>query len=193
MNSPAGSRHHGSAKQKAAFRRKASRRENAHKEEKMTGDDASSGRFFSFTIDADTAQIVKFEALDASGARHEVSDEEKQTLAHEPCEAGLEEALERAFEAGIACVLGEEGAQAGAEETEDEDEDEDDETAELRHLLLMPLIKHSALRRLMRREALNRAILETLIQHSIEPPPAEAGSNTTAGTQPDRTASARTN
>jgi hypothetical protein len=57
----------------------------------------------------------------------------------------------------------------------DEDEDEDEETeespadAELRHQLLAPLIKRSAVRQLTDRAALHRAILGTLIEHSGAP------------------------
>ena len=113
------------------------------------------------TIDADSADIVRVEGLDAKGGRHELSDEEKASLIKEGrSEERLEEVLEHAFEAGIACVLG-------------DDEDEDEETtqespadAELRHQLLAPLIKRSAVRQLTDRAALHRAILGTLIEHS---------------------------
>ena len=109
------------------------------------------------TIDADSADIVRVEGLDAKGGRHELSDEEKASLIKEGrSEERLEEVLEHAFEAGIACVLG-------------DDEDEDEETtqespadAELRHQLLAPLIKRSAVRQLTDRAALHRAILGTV-------------------------------
>jgi len=65
--------------------------------------------------------------------------------------------LEEAFEAGIACGLG---------EVADEDEPvESEKDANLRHLLLRPLIENSAAKRLMRREVLHRAFLKTLIGH----------------------------
>ena len=91
----------------------------------------------------------------------------------------LEEALEQAFEAGINCVLGSEHEQDDGEESEQD--------SELRHLLLTPLIEHSAARRLWQREALNRAILGTLIQRSVKPTPA-AGVGSTAGPEAARAA-----
>jgi hypothetical protein len=126
----------------------------------------STAKFFAFTMDANTAQIVKLESLDASGASHELSEDEKASLARATSKEGLEEVLEQAFEAGIACVLGGEFAEDKAKESE--------EDAELRHLLLKPLIEHSAAKELMKREVLNRAILETLIEHSMKARPASA-------------------
>jgi len=113
------------------------------------------------TIDTDSADIVRVEGLDAKGGRHELTDDEKASFIKEGrSDERLEEVLEHAFEAGIACVLG-------------DDEDEDEETtqespadAELRHQLLAPLIKRSAVRQLTDRAALHRAILGTLIEHS---------------------------
>ena len=90
---------------------------------------------------------------------NELSDDEKVSLAREGSGEGLEELVEQAFEAGIACVLGEEG-RSQAEESE--------EDAELRHLLLTPLMEHSLAKRLLRGEVLNRALLGTLIQHSMK-------------------------
>jgi hypothetical protein len=113
------------------------------------------------TIDTDSADIVRVEGLDAKGGRHELTDDEKASFIKEGrSDERLEEVLEHAFEAGIACVLG-------------DDEDEDEETtqespadAELRHQLLAPLIRRSAVRQLTDRAALHRAILGTLIEHS---------------------------
>jgi len=145
------------------------------KDEQATETGQSAGKLFTFTIDASTAQIVRLEAEDASGERHELSDEEK---------ASLEQFVERAFEAGIDCVL-------GGGEREDRAEEPADE-AELRQLLLTPLIEHSPARRLMQREALNRAILGTLIQHAMKAP-AAADTSSTTGLQSDRAAPARAN
>lgn len=119
----------------------------------------SGAMLFAFTVDAKTAQIVKFESLDASGARHELSDDEKSSLARKGSSDGVEALLEQAFEAGIACVLGEGGRSQARESEED---------AELRHLLLTPLIEHSLAKRLLKGEVLNRALLGTLIQHSMK-------------------------
>jgi hypothetical protein len=60
-----------------------------------------------FTIDSRTARIVKLEAFDATGARHELSQDERARLLKRrgERERTLEQVVERAFEAGIACVL----------------------------------------------------------------------------------------
>ncbi|HEY6825150.1 MAG TPA: hypothetical protein VI195_11960 [Steroidobacteraceae bacterium] len=165
-------------------------KKNAHKEdkmneEKMTESAPSAGRLFAFTIDAGTAQIVKLETLDASGARRELSEEEKASLAQAGAEEGLEQFVEKAFEAGIACVLGDDEQQHKSTEAAEE--------AELRRLLLKPLIEHSPVRRLMQREALNRAILGTLLQRAVSKAPVDAESAPAAGPQPDRAASAHAN
>ena len=154
------------------------------KDEQATETGQSAGKLFTFTIDASTAQIVRLEAEDASGERHELSDEEKASLAQAGSEGSLEQFVERAFEAGIDCVL-------GGGEREDRAE-EPAEEAELRHLLLTPLIEHSPARRLMQREVLSRAILGTLIQHAMKAP-AAADTSSTTGLQSDRAAPARAN
>jgi hypothetical protein len=127
----------------------------------------AAAQLLTFTIDAKTGQLVKFESLDESGARHELSDEEKANLAREGIGDRLEQIVEQAFEAGIACVLG--GDNRGQAQESEQD-------AELRHLLLLPLIEHSMAKRLMQGDVLNRAILGTLIQHSMK-----AGSDIDAG------------
>jgi hypothetical protein len=109
------------------------------------------------TIDSDSAEIVRIEGLDTTGARHELSQEEKASLMKGGRDDRLAEVVERAFEAGIACVLGDD---------EEETTPESPADAELRHLLLAPLIKRSTVGVFMEREALNRAILGTLIEHS---------------------------
>ena len=108
------------------------------------------------TIDTKTDQIIKIEGANGTRAQHELSDEEKASLAKKT-RATLEAIIEEAFEAGIACGLGERA---------DEDEPvESEKDANLRHLLLRPLIENSAAKRLMRRDVLSRAILKTLIGH----------------------------
>jgi hypothetical protein len=154
MSSTVNHRHQSPAKQKGASRKRGS-----HK--KTIDADQPAGKLLAFTIDADTAHVVKFETLDARGARRELSDEEKTSLLREGGEGRLEDVLERAFEAGIACALGDEARQARADETTQD--------AELRHLLLAKLIEHSAVKHLMDGDLLNRAILDALIRHSITP------------------------
>jgi hypothetical protein len=111
------------------------------------------------TIDADSAEVVRIEGVDATGSRHELSDEEKTSLMKERHEEPLGALVEQAFEAGIATVLGHE---------EEEPTEETPEDAELRRELLAPLIERSGLAHLTERTALNRAILGTLIEHSMK-------------------------
>jgi hypothetical protein len=110
------------------------------------------------TLQAKTGQIVKIERANGTGAHHELSDEEKASLANETGKMTLEAMIEQAFEAGIACVL--------EDEDDEDDPSESEKDANLRHLLLQPLIEGSAAKRLMRRDVLSRAILKTLIDHA---------------------------
>ena len=112
------------------------------------------------TIDADSAEIVRVEGVDASGARHELSEEEKTSFIQERRDERLAVVVQTAFEAGIASVL-------GIEEEEDPTQ-ESPEDAEFRRELLAPLIERSGLGQLTDRPALNRAILGTLIEHSMK-------------------------
>jgi len=141
----------------------------------MTKVDESTGKspeatamLLAFTIDASTAQIVKLVSMDASGVSHELSEDEKASLATASSTDRLEEVLEQAFEAGIACAMGEGIAEDLAEDVAEDKAKESEEDAELRHLLLKPLIAHSAAKDLMKPEVLNRAILETLIERSMK-------------------------
>jgi hypothetical protein len=186
MSTPISPRHNSSLKQKVPVGKVPVAKKHAQKEEKMTEIAASAGKLFTFTIDANTAQVVKLETLDESGARHELSEEEKASLAHAAGEgADLEAFVEKAFEAGIACVLGEDQHQQKADEPAEE--------AELRHMLLTPLIEHSPVKRLIQREALNRAILGTLLQRATNKAPAATESEPPPGPQSDRAAPARAN
>lgn len=115
---------------------------------------------FAVTLDAKTGTIIQIEGIDSTGARHELSKDEKAKLARDNGRVGLEELLEQAFEAGIACVLGGEDESVEAKEP--------DEDADLRRILLKPLIDESPAARLMRRDVLDRAIVETLIHHSLK-------------------------
>lgn len=189
MRTAVGGRNNHSLKQKASVGKVSASRRNAPKEdkmpqeEKMTETAQSAGKLFTFTIDASTAQVVKLEALDASGVRHELSDEEKASLAQATAEGGVEEFVAKAFEAGIACVLGDDERQDRAEEPAEE--------AELRRLLLAPLIEYSPAMKLMEREFVDRAILGTLIQHATRAAPAPSPSGPTVA--PQAAAPARSN
>ena len=116
-----------------------------------------------FTIQARTGQIAKIESVDSNGAHHELSDEEKSNLAKEKSKTTLEDMLEQAFEAGIACVLGDADVE--------DDPPESAKDADLRRLLLRPLLEEGAAKRLMQREILSRAMLTTLIQNATSSRP----------------------
>ena len=178
MPTATGPRQNSSVKPKVSARKKSSQ-----EEQKMADIDQSTGKLIAFTIDANTAQVVKLESLDATGARHELSDEEKATLVHEGA-GKLEDALKQAFEAGIDCVLGDGAQDESAESQED---------AKLRHLLLTPLIEHSAARRLLQPEVLHRAILETLVHHSMKPILASARGSPPVGPVVERATPGRAN
>src|SRR3974377_1497003 len=84
------------------------------------------------TLDTDTGRIVKVEKVDSAGARRDLSDEDAASLTKgNPLTlAGI---IEQAFEAGIACVLGDEPGQDETEESADD--------AAFSRLLLMPLME----------------------------------------------------
>lgn len=115
-------------------------------------------RFLAVVIDADSAQVIRVEGQDATGARHDLSADEKTMFAKRGADDRLEDVVEEAFEAGIACVLG--------GDTDRDTTQESPEDAELRRRLLAPLIERSAVNRWMERGALNRAIVNTLIEHA---------------------------
>ena len=119
------------------------------------------------TIHAKTGQIVKIERVNGPDAHHELTAEEKASLAKESGRATLEAIIEQAFEAGIAYVLGDEG--------DEDDPMESEKDANLRRLLLRPLIENSAAKRLIRRDVLSRAILKTLIDHATGSRPEARG------------------
>ena len=98
--------------------------------------------------------------MDSSGARRELTDADKASLAETP-QPTLEAIVEQAFEAGIACVLGDYA-------TPDEDSELNDE-AEERRLLLAPLMERAGAHGLLERNLLGRALLATAIQHATAP------------------------
>jgi len=185
MNTPVGPRHGNSVKHNALIQKKEASQE--EQQQASSSDiEQSTGRFLTFTIDADTAQIVKLETQDANGARHELSDDERTTLSRERGVGRLEDVVEQAFEAGIACVLGD--ALRG-EHTEESEGDR-----ELRHLLVGSLIEGSGAKRLLQQETLNRILLKTLIQHSVRKPhPAGAEAPAVTGLHTERATGGRTN
>jgi hypothetical protein len=123
---------------------------------------APDGELIAFIIDTATGRVVKAEGADASGARRELTNDEKSRLLAKTSEETLEGFVEKAFEAGLECVLGREREDEVALESELDDED-----VELRRLLLRSLITRTAAKRLMQREALSRAIAGTLIKQAV--------------------------
>jgi hypothetical protein len=113
-------------------------------------------------IDPASAELISVEGLDSTGSRWVPSAEEKAALLQGGGRADrLAAVVERAFEAGIASVLGD-------EDEEDEEEEETPEDAEIRRTLLAPLMARGAARRLAERASLNRAIVGTLLEHSVQ-------------------------
>jgi len=137
---------------------KAAGKPRAGKAPETKSSSAHASDLLTLTIDAKTGHIVKIESVDSTGAHHELSDEEKANLARQKNKSTVEAIIEQAFEAGVACGLGDmDGEDDPVESAKD---------ADLRRLLLRPLIEDSAAKRLMQRDILSRAILATLIQNS---------------------------
>jgi hypothetical protein len=108
------------------------------------------------TIDADTGRIVRVEKLD--GARGELSHEDAASLTKGYSIPTLEAALEQAFEAGIACVLGSEADEGQESESEDD--------AALSRLLLVPLMERTPAHGLLQPGVLGKAIVASAIEQA---------------------------
>jgi hypothetical protein len=111
------------------------------------------------TLKAGTGAIVKIEAVEPDGSRHELAPEDVARLAPEGPNATLERIIHEAFEAGVACVLGGNSERAAAAEAAAEGKEE----AELHDVLLDSLIAHSPAKRLLQPDVLNSAMLGTII------------------------------
>ena len=135
-----------------------------------TAQSAPRPHHLAFTLDGTTGEVVKLETVDPSGHRHELSQSEKVELEKQTPAASLESLLEEAFEAGLACVLGEEDEQESSSETADE--------ADVRRILLKPLMEGGSAARMMRREVLRQAIVRTMIQDIIKQADSRSGSAT---------------
>jgi hypothetical protein len=114
----------------------------------------SQPNLFALTISADTGEVVKIEKVEGTGARRDLQDDDQVMLALKDAPA-LDALIERAFEAGIACVLGAQDEREDAEET--------DEEADLRRALLMPLIDNTLAKGLLEQGVLGKAILASAI------------------------------
>ena len=125
----------------------------------VTDNGHHSADLLTFTIDPRTGRIVKLEGLNADGGRRELTDDEKARLIQRPRDKTLEQVVERAFEAGIACVLDGDGLEDDSSESSDD--------VDLTHRLLVPLIEQSAAKKLLAREVVDRTVLDTLLEHSL--------------------------
>jgi hypothetical protein len=113
----------------------------------------------SATIDAATGKIVEVLSLDGAGASEKLTTGRRATLSKQTGDATLEDLFGEAFEAGIACVLGDDDLDAEEAEAGDTDED-----VALRRQILRQMIERSTAQRLMQKDVLGRAIVRTLIQ-----------------------------
>jgi hypothetical protein len=111
-----------------------------------------------FTIDGNSGRIVKVEKVDSTGARRDLSDEDAASLAKGRTVPTLEAIIEQAFEAGIACVLGDDAEQDEGQESKDD--------AALSRLLLMPLMERTPAHGLQQPEVLGKAILASAIEQT---------------------------
>jgi hypothetical protein len=132
------------------------------------------GDRLAITLDSDTGEILKYEAVDAAGGRRELSQNERLELAKIRRGEAVEDLIEQSFEAGLACLLG------GEDGPEDESETEED--ASFRRALLRPLMEKSVVAPTLRRDALRRAIVRSLIRDVLGSPEPETE---TAKTQKD--------
>jgi hypothetical protein len=128
---------------------------------------APAPELFAFTIDASTGQITRLERVDSAGATRQLSEQDKISLQAGKSWDTLEAVVEQAFEAGIACVLGNE------DEDEDDDAQESQDNADVRRTLLHPLIARSRATTLLQRSVLGHAILATALQQLIAPQASE--------------------
>jgi hypothetical protein len=91
-----------------------------------------------FTVDTETGRVTKLERVGAGGERSDITDDATAALM-EKAKTNLQDLVERAFEAGVHCVLGSDDAEdAEADEAESEDD------ADLRRIILKSLIERSA-------------------------------------------------
>ena len=104
------------------------------------------------TINPPMGKIVKVEKIDKAGKRQELVEEEWGKLVGDDEVEQIEDALEQAFEAGVAAVLG--------EEFEDDEAYEDDEERTLRRILIGGLLR----RRPVQRRILQRLLVSRLLR-----------------------------
>ena len=104
----------------------------------------------SVTINTTTGRIVRIEKADKAGKRQELAEEDWAKLVGEEEVEELEGALEEAFEAGIAGVLG--------EDQDDDEGYENEEEKAVRRFLIGKLVRRSVRRRILQRLLLSRLL-----------------------------------
>lgn len=114
---------------------------------------------YALTVDTANARIVSVEKVDGSGDRQPLTAEEKTQLAKAHGPMPLRQLVERAFEAGIDALLGDE---SGA------DKPESKEDGEFSSMLLQTLIEGSKARELVKGDTLDRAMIGALIAHAAK-------------------------
>ena len=109
------------------------------------------------TFNAAIGEIAKVEKIDKAGKRQELTEEECAKLAGQDEVEEIEAALEEAFEAGVAVVLGDEDA-----------EDYDDEERAFRQLLIGGFLERHPLRhRLLHQLLLRRLLLRRFLKRAL--------------------------
>lgn len=114
------------------------------------------------TINAAMGGIVRVEKVDKAGKRQELMEEEWAKLVGEDEVDEIETALEEAFEAGIAVVLGD-----AYQDEEAEEAYEDDEERALRRLLVGGLLRRSIRRRILQRVLVSRLLRRNAVKTAV--------------------------
>jgi hypothetical protein len=112
------------------------------------------------TINPAIGRIVKVEKLDKTGKHQEVSEDSWAKLVGEDEVEEIEAALDEAFEAGVAGVLGE-------EYDADEGYEDDEEKAIRRFLISELLIPRSVRRRITHRLLLSRMLRHRFLKRRL--------------------------
>lgn len=113
---------------------------------------------YALTIDADQGRILKFEKVDSNGIHRELSDQEQAALVQLDAGSTLRALIERAFEAGINCLLDGSNEQDDAEESR--------EAVDLRRALLQSLMNQTEAAALLQDKALGTAIVRTAFEQT---------------------------